>query len=604
MYKYSIMSDTICAKLLEITERQADKTAILYNRKGHWLETTWSGYLELVERAAAGLHRLGVKPGDRVAILARTRPEWAYCDMAILGLGAVTVPIYPNSTPEDVAFILADSQARTLIVDNAAAAERLRDIIATSKTIENVVVLDPPKAGDEHPSLIPFPKLSDHGAAELLLRPRLFKESALKVDVDDVATILYTSGTTGRPKGVVLPHSCIMSEVSEVFPLLGVSQRDRTLTFLPFTHILGRIEIWGHVFIGYQMAYAESLERIKDDMQSARPTLLVAVPRVFEKIHSGILAQAGINPVRKKVFDWAISVGREISRHKVGKQPVPVDLAVRYQLAKKLVLGKISEKMGGRLRFAFSGGAPLNPGIAEFFHAAGLLLIEGYGLTETTAAITVNTPFDYRFGTVGKPIGEVSLKIAGDGEVLVKSKKVMREYYRNPEATLEALEDGWLHTGDIGEIGPEGCLRITDRKKDLIKTAGGKYVAPQKIENLLKTSPFVSQVHIHGDQRKYVVALLTLDLGSIRRFADDNDISYKDLESLSRHPRVRELLRQAVAEANSQLASFESVKNFAILPREFSIEGGEMTPSLKVKRKVVDSRYKETIDRLYSVDKT
>lgn len=597
------MSDTICAKFLEITERQPNKTALLYYKKGQWLEATWGGYLEIVERIAAGLHRFGIKSGDRVAILANTRPEWAYFDMAIMGLGAVTVPIYPNGTPEDLKFILEDSKARILVVDNATIAGRLREVLEFSKSVETVVAIDDPRTGIDDSSLVPLTKLMDFGSAELSRRPRLFKEAALKVDLNDVATILYTSGTTGQPKGVVLPHSCIISEVSEVFPLLGVSPRDRTLSFLPFAHILGRIEIWGHVFIGYQMAYAESIDRIKDNMQSAQPTLLVAVPRVFEKIYNGILAQAEISPVRKRVFDWAISVGKQISRYKVDKQPVPVDLALKYQLAKRLVFDKLADKLGGQLRFAFSGGAPLSPQIAEFFHAAGLLLLEGYGLTETTAAITVNTPFDYRFGTVGKAIGDVKLKIAPDGEILVKSKKVMREYYQNPEATRETIEDGWFHTGDIGEISPEGYLRITDRKKDLIKTAGGKYVAPQKLENLLKTNHYVSQVHIHGDQRKYVVALLTLNLDSVRRFADDNDISYKDTEALSQHPRIRELLRQVVAEANSQLASFESIKNFAVLPRDFSIEDGEMTPSLKVKRKVVDGRYRDTIERLYGVDR-
>lgn len=596
------MSDTICAKFLEVTERQADRTAILYSKNDQWLEATWSMYLETVERVAAGLHHLGVKAGDRVAILAQTRPEWAYCDMAILGLGAITVPIYPNSTPEDVTFILKDSQVRVLIVDNTAVANRLREPIARADSVTKIVVLEPPSAGNEDPSLLPLAKVIDWGISELSRHPRLFKESALKTTADDIATILYTSGTTGQPKGVVLPHSAIMSEVSEVFPLLGVSSRDRTLTFLPFAHILGRIEIWGHVFIGYQMAYAESIDRIKDNMQTARPTLLVAVPRVFEKIYNGILAQAEISPVRKRVFDWALSIGKQISRYKVDKQPVPVDLALKYQVAKRLVFDKLAEKMGGQLRFAFSGGAPLSPQIAEFFHAAGLLLLEGYGLTETTAAITVNTPFDYRFGTVGKPIGEVKIKIADDGEILVKSKKVMREYYNNPEATADTLEDGWFHTGDIGELSPENYLRITDRKKDLIKTAGGKYVAPQRLENLLKVNPYVSQVHIHGDQRKYVVALLTLNMEPVRRFADQNNISYRDLEALSQHPRVRELVRQAVAEANSQLASFESIKNFAILPRELSIENGEVTPSLKVKRKVVDLRYRELIDRLYGIE--
>ncbi len=595
------MAQSICAKFLETTEREPNNIAMLYLKKGEWLELTWNSYLETVERVACGLHHLGLRTGDRVAILANTRPEWAFLDIAILGLGCVTVPIYQNSTAEDVQFILENSQSKFLVVDNTLIATRLAQAIAQAKNVEKTFVLDPPKPGTEESGLISFEHLVNLGIAELTRNPRLYKQSALKVDAEDVATILYTSGTTGRPKGVVLLHSCIMSEIAEAFPLLGVTSRDRSLTFLPFAHILGRVEIWGHAFIGFQMAFAESIERLRENLVTAKPTIMIAVPRVFEKIYNSVIAQSEISPIRKKVFNWAISVGRRISQYKVEKQPVPVDVAIKYQAAKRLVFDKLIEKLGGKLRFAVCGGAPLNREVAEFFHAAGLLILEGYGLTETTAAVFVNTPFDYRFGTVGKPIGDVKIQIAADGEILIKSKKVMREYYHDPESTAATLQDGWFHTGDIGVL-TDGYLAITDRKKDLIKTAGGKYVAPQRLEGFLKLNPYVSQAHIHGDQRKYIVALLTLNPQPIRDFADSRDLSYKDFDSLTQHPQIRELLRKAVAEANASLASFETIKNFAIVPNDFTVESGELTPSLKVKRKVVDQNYKDMIDNLYGVD--
>jgi long-chain acyl-CoA synthetase len=367
--------------------------------------------------------------------------------------------------------------------------------------------------------------------------------------------------------------------------------------------VLGRIEIWGHAIIGHTLAFAESIEKLRDNLLEVKPTLMISVPRVFEKIYSGILSQAEVSPLRSRVFQWALSVGREISRCKIEKKSVPVDLALRYRVAKKLVFDAISERLGGRLRFAISGGAPLSPSIAEFFHSTGLLILEGYGLTETTAAIAVNTPFDYRFGTVGKPIGDVRFKIADDGEILVHSKKVMKEYHKNPDETARVLRDGWFHTGDIGEISEDGYLRITDRKKDLLKTAGGKYVAPQRLEGLLKTNRFISQVHIHGDQRKYVVALVTLNMPEVEKFSAENGIPNQDPAKLVQHPKIRELARKAIAEANSHLASFESIKNFAILPSEFTIESGELTPSLKIKRKVVEQNYADLIQSLYGPEK-
>jgi long-chain acyl-CoA synthetase len=604
------MSDTICRKFLETAKKQSERTAVLVKRGDRWNEIDWNGYRSTVEAIAAGLQTMGVRRGDRVAILSDTRMEWAATDLAILGLGAITVPIYKNSTPEDIAYMLSDSTAKILICESAPQARKLREITKNLKTIEKIICFErevgkSKGTADAEPNQELFTLLDEvqaKGEAALKKSPTLYDLAVREQGLEDMATIIYTSGTTGKPKGVVLTHAQIMSEVADAFPLLGVTFRDRSLSFLPYAHVLGRIEVWGHALIGYTMAFAESIDRLKDNLIETSPTIMVSVPRVFEKIYIGILAAAEISPVRSKIFHWALSVGSEISRHKVEKQAVPIDLALKYRLAQKLVFNTILERLGGKLRFAVCGGAPLSQPIAEFFHAAGVLILEGYGLTETTGSIAVNTPFDYRFGTVGKAVGDVRFKIAEDGEILAQSKKIMKEYFNDPVSTSKVFTDGWFHTGDIGELSNEGYLRITDRKKDLIKTAGGKYVAPQKLEGLLKANRFISQVHIFGDQRKYVVALLTLNMHDVEKAAKDLGVTTKDRAKLIENPKVKELIRDAVAEANSHLASFESIKNFAILPNDFTVESGELTPSLKVRRKVVDEKYKQVIEGLYGPD--
>jgi long-chain acyl-CoA synthetase len=596
------MAETICHKFLETSRKHADSIAVMYKRGDRWNELSWQSYREVVESIAAGFQVLGIRKGDRVAVLSNSRLEWAATDMALLGLGAVTVPIYQSSTPEDVTHILKDSEAKLLVCESSAVARRLGNIIRETKSIEQVVCFETSKKtdGEDSPHFLTLDEVQAKGGVALKKSPTLYELAVRELDTQNMATLIYTSGTTGKPKGVVLTHTQILSEVADAYPLLGVTQRDRSLSFLPYAHVLGRIEIWGHALIGHTMAFAQSIERMKDDLVDVKPTIMVAVPRVFEKIYNGIMAQAEVSPLRAKVFHVALAVGKEISRYKVEKRPVPLELALRYQLARRLVFNKIAEKMGGNLRFAVCGGAPLSQSIAEFFHAAGLLILEGYGLTETTAAITANTPFDYRFGTVGRPIGDVKIKIADDGEILVQSKKVMKGYYHDEESNSRTFTDGWFRTGDIGEISPEGYLRITDRKKDLIKTAGGKYVAPQRLEGFLKTSRYVSQVHIHGDQRKYIVALLTPNMEAIEQYASEHDIPTKDRAALVTNPKIKDLLRKTIAETNSHLASFESIKNFAILPGEFTVESGELTPSLKVKRKVVDQKYRDLIESLYS----
>jgi long-chain acyl-CoA synthetase len=611
------MTDTVVRRFLDTADRLQNKVAVSTCRNGRWMDLQWKDYLEMVQSIAAGLKSLGVEPGDRVAILAQTRLEWAAFDLAILGIGAITVPIYPSSTAMEVQFILQDSEAKVLVIESAGTWSKYQasvhsqsahsmniDTQTTRSSLQALVCLDSGKMrGDNTFPSLSLEQFMQSGAAVRQRQPNFFTEAAQKLSVDQIATIIYTSGTTGRPKGVVHAHQQILSEVVEAFPLLGVSSQDVALTFLPFAHILGRIEIWGQAVVGHRIAYAESIERIKDNLMQVKPTVMIGVPRIFEKIHAGIQAQADISPIRRKAFNWALSVGREVSRCKQEKRSVSLQTAAQYLVAQRLVFQALQDRLGGRLRFAVSGGAPLSREIAEFFHAAGLLILEGYGLTETTAAICVNTPFDYSFGTVGKPVGEVKIKIADDGEILVKSKKVMKEYYKNPEATREVFDGEWFRTGDIGEFTESGHLKITDRKKDLIKTAGGKYVAPQRLESLLKLSPFISNAHIHGDQRKYCVALLTVAEDHLRRWANEQNLQAKSgthlLEEMIEHPKVKDLFRRAVAEANAQLASFESIKNFAVLPRDFTIESGELTPSLKVKRKIVDERYRDLIDSLY-----
>lgn len=590
-------STTLGSAILSMPDRDPQHIAIKFKSRDEWKEKRWQDYYHDVETIAAGLLSLGIQPGDRVAIMANTRYEWSVSDLAIFGIKAITVAIYQNNTPEDVEYILNDSGARMIISETRGPLKIFEEVRKQCPSVEKLVVFD---ETCPNPEAITWNQLQKIGADYLKQHPQKFRELCETLTPDDTATLLYTSGTTGKPKGVVITHRQVFSEISEAFPYAGASNKDISLSFLPYAHILGRIEHWGQLYIGYTMAYAESIEKIRGNLLEIRPTIMVAVPRIFEKIYAAIWAQIQTQPLKLKLFKWALKIGEKVGDYKMSGQALPLDVLLQYEVAKKLVLSKVTEAFGGRLRFAISGGAPISKEIAQFFHSSGILILEGYGLTETTAAITVNVPYNYRFGSVGRPIGDVQLKIADDGEILVKSDKVMKEYYNNPAATQEVFTDGWFHTGDIGEILPSGDLKITDRKKDLIKTAGGKYVAPQRIESFLKLSPYVSHVHVHGDQKKYIIALITLDRPSVAALAKERGVPYEDWNALAASSFVQDLVRQVVSDANSQLASFESIKKFLVLPHEFTVESGELTPSLKVKRKVLDQKFKEEIDRLYS----
>lgn len=589
---------TICDCVLQMPHRGTDKTAVLTKVHRRWQEVSWTQYYDKIVAAGSGLLALGVQPHAKVAIMSNTRFEWSIADYAVLGCQAVTIPVYQTVTTADLQHILSNSEAEILFLETRAMLKQFLQIREHCPQVKKVICIDPVRDSDIE--FMTWDEFMALGAQEKYRWAAEFKKRCEATTRQDIATILYTSGTTGLPKGVVLTHEQIMSEITEAFPHLGVTEDDCTLSFLPYAHVMGRIEHWGHMIVGFKMAYAESIERIRGDLVDIKPTIIIAVPRIFEKVYSAIHAQLGNNVLRTQIFQRALKIGQEFSQLKIDRKPIPWKLFVEYQVAQKLVLNKVKEAFGGKMRFAVSGGAPISKDVAMFFNACGIIILEGYGLTETTAAICANTPYNYHFGSVGRPIGDVQIKIAEDGEILVKSKKVMREYYKNSEATEQAFTNGWFHTGDIGELLPSGDLKITDRKKDLIKTAGGKYVAPQHLENLLKMHSFISNILIHGDQKKYIVALITLDPQFLKNFATEKGLSYQDLSSLTQNPTVLEMVRKAVAETNTKLASFETVKRFAILPHEFTVESGELTPSLKVKRKVLDVKYKRQLEALYS----
>lgn len=593
----SLKSPTICDYVLKMPSRKEHRTAILFKERGSWVKLSWLDYYDHILTVASAMLDLGIKPKDKVAIMASTRFEWSVCDYATMGLQAITVPIYQTVTAEDLKYILNDSQARVLYVENRAMLKTFLKVKDSCPHVHKVICFDPPREGDS--DMTSWHDFYQLGAKLKNSQRSQFEELCGSTELSDVATVIYTSGTTGKPKGVVLSHEQIMSEVSDTFSYVGVNSDDVSLSFLPYAHVLGRIEEWGHVYIGFQLAYAESIEKIRTNLTEIRPTILVSVPRIFEKIYTAIHAQLGSNLLRTKAFQWALSIGLQAGEYRMNRQPLPASLFAQLQLAQRLALDKIKNAFGGRLRFAVSGGAPISQDIELFFHACGILILEGYGLTETTAAICANAPFNYRFGSVGRPVGDVRIKIAEDGEILVQSKKVMKEYLHDPEATAAAFTDGWFHTGDIGEFLPSGDLKITDRKKDLIKTAGGKYVAPQKLESLLKKNSLISQVLIHGDNKKYIVALITLDATSVTKFAKETGLSFANYESLTQHPAVLEGVRRFVAEVNSKLASYETIKRFSVLPKDFTVEDGELTPSLKIKRKILDQKYKKQLDALY-----
>ena len=560
---------------------------------------------ERIRDLSLGLRTLGVSSGDRVAIIAESRPEWLLCDLAILAAGAVTVPIYPTLSASQARYILQDSGARLAIVSTRLQLEKAQEVRHLFPALEAIVAMDAAAVAGvpADASVLALDEIERRGHARMTGEwgaAREFQDGARAVAADSLATIIYTSGTTGEPKGVMLTHANLVANMRGAAAALQISQDDVALSFLPLSHAFERMVSYIFLFSGVTIIFAESFDTIARDMARVRPTVLTGVPRVYEKLQARILEAAQkAGGFKAAVFRWAVSAGEDRARAVLrGRAAGPIT-SLKTAIGDRLVFSAVREKLGGRLRFVASGSAPLAGSVMEFFHAVGVPIMEGYGLTETAPILTFNPLNALRVGTVGRPIPGVELRIADDGEILTRGPNVMRGYFNKPEATAEALKDGWFHTGDIGQIDAEGYLTITDRKKDLLVTSGGKKVAPQPIEAVLKRSPLVGEAVVLGDRRKYVVALILPEFAALERRLKDLGRPPGTREELVTRPDVVALYEEIVEALNRDLSQFERIKRIALLPAEFTVESGELTPTLKVKRKVVEQRWHDQIEALY-----
>jgi long-chain acyl-CoA synthetase len=574
--------------------------AQMVKRGGEWHTFTWAQVGDIVRELALGLLALGRKPGEAVALLSQSRAEWVQADFAILSTGAVTVPIYPTYPPEQIAYIVNDSEARTLIVEDSDQLAKALEVRGMMDRLEQIVVMQGYEGRD--PSILTWDGLRLRGRERAERLASVLAERVADICAEDPATIVYTSGTTGPPKGVVQTHGNHIAALKASAQATPVGPGDIHLLFLPLAHSFSRLDSFNGVHRGLTTAFAEGMGKVADNLREVRPHFICGVPRIFEKVYAKILAEVeGSSAFRRRIFSWGLALGREVSNREEAKQPIPVGLKLKHRLAHALVFSKLRRALGGRLRFAVSGGAPLSREIAEFFHAIGLPILEGYGLTETCPVLTFSQLDHFKFGSVGQAVPGVELRIAADGEILARGPNIAtRGYLKKPEATAEAFDaEGWFHTGDVGHIDDEGFLFITDRKKDLIVTAGGMNIAPQLIENLLKGDPFLSQVLVYGDRRPYPVALITMNAEELKRFARQQGILLTDYAELTAHPKVVARVGRSIEEKNTHLASYAKIKRFAVLPVDFSPEGGELTATLKLKRKVVVEKYQDALESLY-----
>ncbi|MCC6929808.1 MAG: long-chain fatty acid--CoA ligase [Gemmatimonadaceae bacterium] len=583
--------------------RKYDRPDALMHRvaTNSWRSVSHRTVRERVRRLALGLRELGIARGDRVAILSENRPEWAIADYACLTAGLTDVPIYSTLPAEQIPYILNDSGAVALFVSTAVQAEKVASIRAQVPGVRLVIAFD--EGARAHADLTLADVESRGMGIDTPAAAEAWEREARAVKPNDLATIIYTSGTTGPPKGVMLTHDNFWSNVAATARLIPMGTDEVALSFLPLSHVLERIGDYWFFHTGTSIAYVESFDLVPICMQEVRPTIAMSVPRLYEKMYARVLENAlSGSGTRKRIFFWARGVADRWANEKLaGREPSGL-LALQYAIAQKLVFSKLKARTGGRMRYFVSGGAPLATEINKFFYAAGLTILEGYGLTETSPVIGVNTPKDFRIGTIGKPIDGVEVQIAADGEILTRGPHVMKGYWNKPEATAEAIDaDGWLHTGDIGVI-EDDFIRITDRKKDIIVTAGGKNIAPQPIENLIKTNKYVSQAVMIGDRRKYPILLVVPNYDNLEKWAAYKGILWTDRGQLLQMPTIQAKMDKEVREQLTGLASFETPKKIALLEHDFTVESGEMTPTLKVKRRVVDQRYKALIDTLYEDD--
>jgi long-chain acyl-CoA synthetase len=566
---------------------------------GGWRSVTWAQTGDRVRRLAAGLVALGIEPEQRVAIASTTRYEWVLADLAIMCAGAATTTVYPSTVGDDVAYILADSDSRVVFAEDDLQVAKVREHGIELPALTKIVTFTGATDGDQ---VISLEDLEALGEGLLIRTPGIVDERVEATSGECLATLIYTSGTTGRPKGVRLRHDGWTYEGAAVAATGILDVDDVQFLWLPMAHSFGKVLLTAQLAIGFVTAIDGRVDKIVDNLAVVRPTFMGAAPRIFEKASGRIVTMTRQEGGAKaRIFDWAMKVGADVARRRLAGESVPAPLAVQHKIADRLVFAKIRERFGGRLRFFISGAAALSKEVAEWFYAVGILILEGYGLTETSAGSSVNRPDNFKLGTVGLPLPGTEFRVAEDGEILIKGPGVMEGYHGLDELTHDTLgDDGWLHTGDVGEIDADGFVRITDRKKDLFKTSGGKYVAPAIIEGQFKAvCPYASQIVVHGAERNFCVAIITLDPDAMEQWAEHNDMAGRSYSEIVSSPQVRSLVEGYVSELNAKLNRWETIKKFAVLENDLTVESGEMTPSLKVKRKLVEDKYRDHLEKLY-----
>lgn len=572
----------------------------MYKSGGSYKSISYSELAQRVELFANGLAALGVKRGDRISIISENRPEWVISDLAMVSLGAVNVPVYPTLTAKQNEFIFNDAGVRFVIVSNQFQLNKVLRVMSDVKSLEKVILMNG-KEQVTYANTLGFDEIMAMGEKFSKEHPDYVAQERYAVKPDDLLTLIYTSGTTGNPKGVMLTHRNLTSNMISAAEAIELGLGDLLLSFLPLSHSFERMAgYYTAMAVGATIAYAESVETVAANLLEVRPTVVTTVPRLFERIHGRIIKQVdGGSPLQKKIFYWAIDTGKRYAAAKRSGSVSPI-LAMQHAIADALVFRKVREKTGGRIRFFVSGGAALGKEFGEFFEAIGIRIIEGYGLTESSPVISVNPIEGYRFGTVGKPIPGVEVKIAEDGEILARGPNIMQGYWKNKESTEEVLDkEGWLHTGDIGAIDEDGFIRITDRKKHLFVSSGGKNIAPAPIENLFLTSKYIEQFVLVGDRRMYCTALIVPDFDALKEYAKGHGIAFTKDADLVESPEIRKLIDNDIDSLQKDLANFERVRRFELLHKPFTIEEGELTPSLKVRRKVVEERYASLIEKMY-----
>jgi long-chain acyl-CoA synthetase len=591
--------ETLTEMFAEQSSRMPGKVLFRYKRDGAYQDITWGQVQERVRKLAKALLTFGVQPGDHVAILSASRMEWALADFAILSIGAASVPLYDTLTPRQSAYILQDAGCKVAFASDEV---QLGKIIATfdDNPTEKVIVFDPIPDALKKDFVLSIEAAEQLGAEQG--QEKALEERLAAVKSDDLASIIYTSGTTGPPKGVMLTHSNFVKNCHYTLDCLPISENDVSLSFLPLSHSFERTAgYYGMMYAGVTICYAQSIDTVADNLKEIHPTVATSVPRLYEKIYARV--RAGVEeggPVKKTIFGWAIGVGKRYNAARESRKGVPFLLDMQHKLAHRLVYRKIHEATGGRLRYFASGGAPLSQEIGEFFHALGIMILEGYGLTETTPIISVNRPDAYKFGTVGLPIEGVEVKIAADGEVLVRGHCVMRGYWNKPDATKEAIDkDGWFHTGDVGLITEEGYLKITDRKKELIVMSNGKNVAPAPLENDLKTGRYISMAMVIGDKRKFMSAIICPDFEALEPWAKEHGVTYANHAELVSNPQVYAMMEAHVKECLRDYARYEQVRRFILLDRDFLQPEDELTPTMKLKRRVIMEHFGDRVEQLY-----